>query len=200
MCCCYDITCVDWIISLICGLISGVISAYVVNLLRKRPKIEICKEIAKDEKKLFKIKIINKSKYDVYNFSCYVIFTEPKTGYRLVIRGNDIPFLRGCEYWDVAQTEYVSPINPMMILKEKIMQLPKEAITIKQKYIDKKLTVEDFQSEKGHIMIEFILSATNAKSGFNKLFVQKDMIITHGQWEKGENKVRKFDNNCRTTI
>ena len=65
MCCCYDITCVDWIISLICGLISGVISAYFVNLLRKRPKIEICKEIAKDEKKLFKIKI-NSLKF-VYN-------------------------------------------------------------------------------------------------------------------------------------
>lgn len=190
---------IDILVALGCGLVSGVLSAFLVNWLRKKPKIEICSEIAKDKKGVFKIKVINRSKYDAFGFVCHIIFTEPKTANKLTIKWKDIPIIRGNEYWDKSQTEIVSSVDPMAILEEKIKQLPEEANYIKQRYQDGKLTVEDFRSEEGNLLMEVIISATNAKSGMNKLFVGKGLKIVGGTWKKGENKVSTEKEDCADT-
>lgn len=189
----------DILVALSTGLLSGVLSAYLVNRFRKKPKIEICNEVAKDKKGVFKIKVINRSKYDAFGFVCHIIFTEPKTANKLTIRWKDIPIIRGNRYWDKSQTEIVSPVDPMAIMKEKIDRLPDEAYVVKKHYAEGTLNLEDFLSEEGNLLMEVIISATNAKSGMNKLFVGKGLKIVNGTWKKGESRVNTERDNCADT-
>ncbi|MBP5613548.1 MAG: hypothetical protein J6X35_05345 [Bacteroidales bacterium] len=189
----------DYVSALVCGLLSGVLSAYLVNRFRTCPKIEICEQIARDEKDVFKVKVINRSKNDAFGFLCYIIFTEPQSANKLVIRWTEIPIIRGQKYWDKEQTEIVSSVNPMAILEDKIKHLPENAHLVKQRYAEGTLSVADFLSPNGNLLMEIIISATDSKSGVNKLFVRKNLKIVKGEWKKSKNTVDSQKDNCAET-
>lgn len=69
----------DIIRSIITGILSGVISSIIIYALvfKIKPKILISDQIAKsfeNDKDVYRIKIVNKSKFDVFNVDCHLYY------------------------------------------------------------------------------------------------------------------------------
>lgn len=69
----------DIITSIITGILAGIVSSIIIYILvfKIKPKISISNQIAKsfeNDKYIYRIKIVNKSKFDVFNVDCHLYY------------------------------------------------------------------------------------------------------------------------------
>lgn len=176
------------------GVIYGSISAILVNAIRPKPKIYICKEIAKIEdkntqEKRYRIKIINWGFFSAYHIDGFFRFYDVKSASYFVVKFPTLPVLHGYRILKKDRCEYVTTISPLMISEDKINKLDENS-PIRKKYHNSTLSVEDFSIEND-TNVELILSATHSKSGQSKAFERKFKKIVWGEWEEGYCKIHK---------
>lgn len=175
-------------IGLLGGVISGLIASYVLEGIRKPPKIYICPQIAKYPDGRYRIKIINESEQDAFDISYYIRLVDPRTDIRFVIMGSTIPILRNSKFEEPKEIENVSSIYPLLINKKRMDMLSKEEY-IRVQYENGKISVTDFcknENDKLIPQIDVVITAKNVKSGRPMTFVQPLTEIVNAEWEVGK--------------
>lgn len=169
------------------GIVYGGLSAILVNFLRPKPRIHICKQIAKYGDNKYKIKIINKSIFKVYDITGYVIYFDVASNSEFVTPLTTRPILKG--FFSIPNNEYITTLDPQkQIIKEKIETL-REDSQIRIQYKNELLSIKDFCiKEKLHVSVS--LSATHSKSGLEKIFTRNFTEIVPAEWQEGKCKLK----------
>ena len=170
------------------GIIYGVISAILVNVLRPKPQIHICPQIAKYGDNRYKIKVINYSLFNAYTVEGYVKWYDSVSKSEFLTTLTTKPLLGRFSWLHPDQCELVTSIDPLLIQSAKIGTLnPDSDILIK--YKDGTLTPEYFLEKNNSI--EIILSATHSASGIKKIFAKSLKEAILGEWHDGQRKIKK---------
>ena len=169
------------------GIVYGGLSAILVNFLRPKPRIHICKQIAKYGDNKYKIKIVNKSIFQVYDIKGYVIYYDMASNSEFVTQLTTRPILKGL--CSIPNNEYVTTLDPQhQINKEKIGTLHEDS-RIRSSYEKGLLSIKDFYTE-GELYVSVSLSATHSKSGLEKIFTRNFTEIIPAEWQEGKCKLK----------
>lgn len=195
------------IMDLFIGIGAGILSTMTIEKMRAEPNLYICSEIAKSKKNKYNVKIINRSKDDAYNIIGYIRYSDSETNKYYVVRWTETPIIRGTKEYSQKEQECVAKINPMKIGKDKLISI-QQSCAIKDLYLKKKLSVDYFFREESYVQsenrirtgIDIIISATNARTGKQKIFTQQLQKIVLGKWEIGKENVSPYDANDSSEI
>ena len=174
----------------------GGISAALVNIIRPKPWVIICKQIAKYGDNRYKIKIINQSAFSAYTIEGFVKYYDAVSKSEFVTSLTTKPLLGHFSILHPDRCELVTSIDPMQINEEKIDSLKPDS-TLYKKYKEKTLTVEYFVSKGTESSIEIILSATHSLSGIKKVFVKSINEVCLGEWRSGQRRFKKESRETR---
>jgi hypothetical protein len=175
----------------IIAFILGCVSSLLIWLLITcciTPKITICKEIAEstqnDGKTLYKMKIINDTCRNAYDIM--ITFRIYYSGTYFSISCPGVPVLFGKNRHPTY--ERLIPVDLYGIKESKIYGIPNDVI--KNKYENKKLTIDDFfdNNPKEDTHLEFVLTAYDGFSNTRRCKVVKYYRenIKKGVFKQGE--------------
>lgn len=193
--------------SILSGIVAGIFSAIVLWVIKPKPRIKICKQIAyksiKDknevEIKEYRLKIINNAFYNAYEFKVNIRILC--RGCYLNIDGPDVILLKHRFYNCFKRSERANgEITYERTIKIEVLSASDEAMQnlmnllknddFKQKYDTRSLTLHDLIDIDPGIQIEVILVATSSASGVKRCFFRRlDSKIIEGTWQYGKSKV-----------
>ncbi len=195
--------------NIVCGIIAGIFSAIFLWIIKPKPHIKICKQIAWKsnkndyDKKEYRLKIINKSLYNAYDFKVNIRILC--RGCYLNIDGPNVILLKNRFYYllkrrNIAEGEITFERTILI----KVHDASREAMTklldklkdesIQDKYDKNELTLHDLIKKDNNLHIDVILVATSSASGVKRCFIKRlDNNIIEGAWQYGKSKVTPIE-------